>query len=351
MEKLLLVDYYGTCDEEGKPIGHSPKVLHEYCDLIKDKYIVGTALSPCLVPMAGERFRDVFKLKYDIRAYGRKGLLERIIDKLKLFYNIHQVLQVKEYDIIWFYRTDFFLFFYLCLKKKCAKKIVGLVYQEGFAQGILGKVLNYFYQRGALKFDGLIYTQKGMANFHPNTLYIPDYYYSREKYQKYEQTEKEEKVVCPGIMTPYKKLEETVKAFNTNGIALEIKGHFYDKERFHNLLKMKKDNIVIEDVILSEEEYYRMIAGAQYCILPYDMDQYVSRTSGVLQESLFLNVVPIAPIGLLNENGIQGIGYEDISELGTKWGEMTNIEVDNSKVLEEYNRNSIQEKLVGFLAK
>lgn len=349
MQKVLLVDYYGTCDETGKPIGHSPKVLQEYCDLIEDKYIVGTALSPCLEQTAGERFCDVFKLKYDIRAYGHKGLLERIIDKLKLFYNIHQVLQISSYDIIWFYRTDFFIFFYFYLKKKSDKKTIGLVYHEGFAQGILGRVLKYFYQKGALKFDGLIYTQKGMTVFHPNTIYIPDYYYDRDKYKKYEHPKKKEKAVCPGTMTPYKKLEETIDAFNVNGIELEIKGYFYDKERFHNLLKTKKDNIVIEDVILSEEEYYSMIAEAKYCILPYDMGQYISRTSGVLQESVFLNTVPVAPERLLKENNIKGIGYKEISELATRWSELVNKEVNNSEVLREYDRINIQKKLVKFL--
>lgn len=351
MNKLLLVDYYGTCDKGGKAIGHSPKVLQEYCDLIEGKYTVGAALAPCFVQAAGDRFCDVFKLKYDIRSYGRKGVPERVIDKLKLFYNIHQVLQIKNYDILWFFRTDFFLFFYFNLIKKSDKKIVGLVYQEVFSKGILGRILTYFYQKGALKFNGLIYTQKGMADFHPNTIYIPDYYYIKGKYQKYELIEKKEKVVCLGTMTPYKKLEELVDAFNSNGINLEIKGYFYDKRRFYNLLKIKKENVVIEDVILDEEEYYRTIASAAYCILPYDMDQYISRTSGVLQESIFLNTVPIAPAGLLNENGIQGIGYEKISELGTKWAEMTNKEVDNSKVLEEYNKKDIQERLIGFLQK
>lgn len=350
MEKLLLVDYYGTCDDRGNPIGHSPKALQEYCDLIEDKYVVGTALSPCLVKAAGKRFCEVFKLRYDIQEYGHKGILVRIIDKLKLFYNIRQVLQIKNYDIIWFYRTDFFLFFYFYLKKKSKNKVVALIYHESFGQGILGKILNYFYRKGASKFDGLIYTQRGMANFHPNTIYIPDYYYSKEKYRKYNQIQKKEKVVCPGTMSPYKKLEELIEAFNINGIELEIKGYFFDKERFHNLLKLKKDNIVVEDVILNEEQYYRMIAEARYCILPYDMEQYTNRTSGILQESVFLNTIPIAPAELLNENGIQGIGYEKISDLGTKWGEMTKKIIDNSVVLERYSRNNMQKKIIEFLA-
>lgn len=351
MRSILLVDYYGTCDKEGNPIGHSPKVLQEYYGLLENEYMIGAALSPCLIKATGQSFSEVFELKYNIQECGHKGLRERIIDKFKLFYNIRQVLKIRNYDIIWFYRTDFFLFFYLFFQKRIsAAKTVALIYHEGFGQGKLGKILNFFYHRGASKFDGMIYTQKGMAGFHPNAIYIPDYYYSRDKYRKYEQVKKHDKVVCPGTMNPYKKLEETVDAFNLNEINLEIRGYFFDKKRFHHLLESKKDNIVIEDVILSEEEYYQMIAGAKYCILPYDMEQYAGRTSGILQESIFLNAIPIAPIELLNENGIQGIGYKDILDLGTKWTEMTDKEIDNSMLYEEYDRTNIQERLIEFIA-
>ena len=351
MKNILLADYYGTCDQEGNPIGHSPKVLQEYYGLLEGEYMIGAALSPCLIKAAEQRFQKVFALKYNIREYGHKGLWERIVDKLKLFYNIRQVLQIRNYDVIWFYRTDFFLFFYFFFHRKTiAAKTVALVYHEGFGQGRLGKILNFFYRRGASKFDGMIYTQKGMAGFHPNAIYIPDYYYSKEKYRQYERTDKKEKVVCPGTMNPYKKLEETVEAFNINRINLEMKGYFFDKNRFRRLLERKNDNIVIEDVILNEEEYYQMIAEAKYCILPYDMEQYAGRTSGVLQESIFLNTIPIAPAELLNENGIQGIGYEDILDLGTKWKEMTEKTVDNSMLFTEYDRTNIRERLIEFMA-
>ena len=350
MKTILLADYYGTCDKNGRPIGHSPKVLQEYSGLLDSRYTVGAALSPCLVNAAGKRFCEVVRLKFDIREHGRKGLWERIVDKLKLFYNIHQVLQIKNYDVIWFFRTDFFLFFYLFLRiKKSRPQIVALTYQEVFGQGKLGAVLSWFYRKGAAKFDGLIYTQKEMAKFHSNAIFLPDYYYSGDKYRKYAQMEKSEKVVCPGTMNPYKKLEEMVKAFNSNGIMLEIKGYFYDKDRFHNLLKLKKENIEIEDIILDEEDYYRMIGEAQYCILPYDMEQYAGRTSGVLQECIFLGTIPIAPAELLRENGIQGIGYKNIMDLGTKWREMTRKEIDNHMILGEYDRKNIQERLIEFI--
>lgn len=350
MKKVLLVDYYGTCDKSGKPIGHSRKVLQEYSNLIKGHFEVSAAVSPCLMNGLEEKFEEIVPLKYNISAEGAKTLWERIADKFKLIYNIRQALKLPGYDIVWFYRTDFFLFFYFCLRRnRKHPKIIGQVYQEEFVSGKLSKILNYFYRKGAMKFDGMIYTQKGMARFHGNTLYIPDYYYDENKYGKYKEIEKKEMAVCLGTMNPYKKLEALVDAFNENGMHLEIKGFFYEKERFEKLLQRKKDNIVIEDVVLTEEEYYHLLAEAKYSILPYDMAQYGCRTSGVLQESLFLNTIPVAPKALLRENGIEGIGYERIEELEQQQIFNNAVVTDNRELLAEYDRKQIQEKIVIFL--
>lgn len=349
MKKVLLVDYYGTCDKEGKPIGHSQKVLQEYSNLIKEQFVVGAAISPCLTNGLAGEFEEIISLKYDICAEQVTSLWVRVTDKFKLISNIRYVLKKNDYDIVWFYRTDFFLFFYFFLRRKTKRfKVIGQVYQEEFATGKLSKILNYFYRKGSLKFDGLIYTQKGMAGFHGNTLYIPDYYYDEEKYGKYKNISKQEKAVCLGTMNPYKKLEELVEAFNANGMPLEIKGYFYEKERFRRLLQMKKENITIEDVVLSEDEYYCLLAEAKYSILPYDMEQYGCRTSGVLQESLFLNTIPVAPTELLKENGIDGIGYESIAELSKpeSWAYM--IDFAERQIPNEYDKIFIKKQLVNF---
>ena len=353
MKKVLLVDYYGTCDKEGNPIGHSQKVLQEYSNLIKEQFIVSVAISPCLMNGLVGEFEEIISLKYDISADGGASLWVRITDKFKLISNIRYALKKKDYDIVWFYRTDFFLFFYFFLKRSRKikqPKIIGQVYQEEFVAGKLSKILNFFYRRGSLKFDGLIYTQKGMAGFHGNTLYIPDYYYDEVKYGKYKNIPKQEKAVCLGTMNPYKKLEELVEAFNDNGMMLEIKGYFYEKERFQRLLQIKKENITIEDIVLSEDEYYRMLAEAKYSILPYDMEQYGCRTSGVLQESLFLNTIPVAPTELLKENGIDGIGYESISELSMSesWAYM--IDFAERQIPNEYDKIFIKKQLINFFA-
>lgn len=353
MKKVLLIDYYGICDEDGRAVGHSPKVLEEYAELLGESYAVSVAASPCLIKEAGEIFREKYTLKYDINSDNERSVGKRISDKLLLFSNIREALKIKGYDIYWFYKTDFFLFFFLCFYRICREKkntkFMAHIYQAAFGQGILGVVLNWFYRKGMKKFDGITYAQKEMAGLHPYMLYFPDYYYDPGKYKQYEKCEKQEKAVCLGTMNTYKKLRELIEAFRCNGYPLEIKGFFYDKNFHKALAEGLPSNIILEDRILTEEEYYETLASAKYTILPYDMEQYQSRTSGVLIESLFLNTIAVAPKRLLAENQIDGIGYDNIEEL-QELSFLTGASVlDQSDRKKEFDRNEIERRLTEFM--
>lgn len=317
MKKVVFIDYYGNCDSAGRSVGHSVKALTEYSELFKESYQLEAILPQCIIDEINYQvYQTIYKLPCQIVEEGDRRLGKRVLDKVKLFVNISQALHKADGDILFFYRTDFFLFLYHILHlKNRRRKMICLVYQQKFAEGILGKILNVIYQMGLKKFDGVIYTQKGAEPRHRRTFYMPDYYYDRDIYTKYLPVTKEEKVVCLGTMSPYKKLEELVEVFNQNGLTLEIIGKFFDKERVKKLQESAKDNILIRDTILSTGEYYKCMADAQYAILPYDMQQYVGRTSGVLVEALFVRTIPIAPKELLKENGVEGIGYESLQEL------------------------------------
>lgn len=350
MDKVLLIDYYGTCDIMGNPIGHSPKVLKEYAELLKGQYEVAAAVSPCLVKEANQELECVIPLKFNLCAETCYSLWERIKDKFKLIYNIHMVMKIENYDILWFYRTDFFLFLYFFCKITNSKtKIIGQVYQAEYSKGIISYFLNFIIKNGAKKFNGLIYTQKGMKKFHKNMLFIPDYYYDENKYGMYKIIKKKEKVICLGTMNPYKKLEELVKVFNKNGVTLEIRGYFYDKKRFNELNRIRKNNIFIEDAILTESDYYKLLGESKYSILPYDMNEYRARTSGILQECAFLNVIPIAPQELLDQNEIKGLGYESIYDLIDFNTFKLNVSLKNTEVIKEYDKNRIKKNLIDFM--
>lgn len=358
-KKILLVDYYGTCNFEGNEVGHSSKVLKEYKELIQDYYEVSVALSPCLVDKidheASRNIHSIYTLKYNICMDNLHSVWKRVKDKFKLFYNLHQVFKNRNYDIMWFYRTDFFLALYLKLfvprkrKKNRYPKIIVLIYQNSFGQSIMGRILNRIYYSGFQKADAIISTQSGFQSLRKPTLYIPDYYYDVRKYDVYKNTEKENKVVCVGTMSPYKQIIPLMEAFNKNGFPLEIRGFFYDKKQYQQLMDNKNDNIVVLDEILTEKEYYHTVAKAKYAVLPYDMEQYQNRTSGVLQECVFLDTIAIAPEQLLRENHIEGIGYSNIEELKEVSFFDKDLRLNYEDKRREFDKKEIGKKLRKFL--
>lgn len=324
--KLLMSDYYGVCDENGAPLGHSAKVLREYASMLQGDLEISAAVSPCLAGAAtaddadcgaGNLFQTVHRLSYDIVETKGYGLGKRITDKVKLFRNIREVYHLaREYDAVWFYRTDFFLFLYAYLHARIrGTRMVCLVYQQSFTGGRLEPILQHIYRKGLQRFDLVINTNPHITIDHPCVFSMPDYTYDPAEYASYLQTPRENMAVCVGAMNPYKQLEETAEAFTASGVRLRIAGKFFDADRAERLREMAGENIQVEDRILSTEAYYRALAGAKYAMIPYDMNQYRNRTSGVLQECIFLGTIPIAPREFLEQNEVPGLGYDSFEQL------------------------------------
>lgn len=352
-KRILLADYYGVCDKNGKAIGHSPKVIKEYSDLLKEQYLVSAAVSPCIAAEIDiNDYEDIYNLRYDVVEADYEKISKRILDKYKILYNIHQVFRYGKEKNIFFYRVDFFFMLYLLFMGKSKNKRIALIYQLGFGNGIVERLTKQLYRQALKKLDGVIYTQKNMNIRGVDCFYMPDYLYFEEKYKKYKQSDKKEKVVCLGAMNPYKKLEELVNVFNELGYKLEIIGYFFDKDRFNNLCKNANKNITVIDSILDEEEYYAKMSEAKYAIMPYDMRQYTNRTSGVLIESAFLDTIPIAPEELLNNNGITGVGYDELSDLkDIKWqsNEDNYLHSNREVVKKYYDEKKIRRELIQWL--
>ena len=74
-ETIVFIDYCGSCDGEGKAIGHSPKVLMEYADLLKDHYKLEAILPLCVHESVKEgTFDRITNLPYQIVEEGNRGL-------------------------------------------------------------------------------------------------------------------------------------------------------------------------------------------------------------------------------------------------------------------------------------
>lgn len=313
--EITMCNYYGMCDEEGNPVGHAVKVTNEYSEVLKEKYAVKLAASPCIAKKSNSiHFEDVTPLKYDIYIEGN-GILKRIVDKFKLISNIHQIFKSK--GVYFFYQVDFFFFFYMQFFYRIRKDrvVICLIYHQDFTGGRLSGVLQSIYKTALKKLDGVIYTQAEQPIEHENSAWIPDFFYSEKQYAAYQRMDKLERAVCVGTMNRYKQLEELVKAFAGAKMPLVIAGRFDDNDRYQKLLALKTDNIEIQNRNLSYEEYLELVATSKYSILPYDMEQYKNRTSGVLLESIYVGSIPVAPKLLLKQNHLDGIGYENLSQL------------------------------------
>ena len=348
MSKILMVDYYGACDRQGKAVGHSPKVAREYRTLFPEKDEVDLAVSPCIAAEVEDAgFGHIYRLPYNIVEADYDRISKRILDKFRILRNIQQVCRIRGYDMVWFYRVDFFLMLYMIFagRRKGREKRICLVYQTGGGTGIIGRLMGLVYRKGIRRFDGVIYTQPGTEIPVEHSFYMPDYWYREEKYAAYAALPKEEKAVCLGAMNPYKRLEELVDVFNKSGYLLEIAGYFFDKERLQRLKARAKGNIIIEDRILGEDEYYRKLGTAIYSVLPYDMSQYQNRTSGILLESAFLGTIPVAPMALLEANEIAGVGYQAMDEVCDEMKKCQRINILNrnkQKILNNYNEKRIK---------
>ena len=311
-----------------------------------EKDEVDLAVSPCIAAEEEDAgFGRIYRLPYNIVEADYDRISKRILDKFRILKNIHQVSRIKGHDVVWFYRVDFFLMLYMIFAGRRKGRWICLVYQMGGGTGIVGRLMRLVYGKGVQRFDGVIYTQPGTQIPVEHSFYMPDYWYREEKYAAYAALPKEEKAVCLGAMNPYKKLEELVDVFNRSGYPLEIAGYFFDKERLQQLKARAKENVRIEDRILSEDEYYRKLGTAIYSVLPYDMGQYQNRTSGILLESAFVGAIPVAPASLLEANDMAGIGYQLMDEMSHKMKkcQKKDILIENSqKIMGDYNEKKIK---------
>jgi glycosyltransferase involved in cell wall biosynthesis len=353
--KILMANYQGRCDVYGNAVGHSLKVLIEYASLLQERYSIHSATSPCLAKtIKNDAIDKNIILSYDIVHKDKMSILHRSLNKVKEVININQVFRIKDVDVIWFYIVDYYLFLYLFFIRVKKKRMVCLLYVQNYSFGRFHKIKDYIFRKALLRFDHIIYTHRKLTFPEMPTTYMPDYFYDENKYGLFRQSEKKEKVVCLGTMGYRKKLEELVKIFNAIGYPLEIIGCFYQKKRLDKLIEMASPNIVISNTILDEDKYYCTLASAKYAILPYDMDEYKNRTSGVLQECMFIGVIPIAPKELLHGNGIEGIGYRQIDELMNYDFEMDNYQIiamNEDTVKRDYDLSHIKEKIEKVFAK
>ncbi|OQA26656.1 MAG: hypothetical protein BWY61_00568 [Firmicutes bacterium ADurb.Bin354] len=345
MNILTIAEYQGRRDESGRAVGHAPKVLTEYVSCVHEgmdvrifapKTVIRSAC--CIAGVKKNvsvnesknaslwkeliREHKVRVLPHSIVMKGNISFCGRVMNKLRMFANIRAVLRNAPGDKVWFFNTEYYLMLYLALFGNGGKEIVITTFMEGFRAGKNGRfafLKQKIFEKAQKKIKLIIATGPKFEFKNAESVFIPDYVYDPDVYEKYRRKRKDKELkkyaVCLGTMNPEKQLEEMVTAFTRVGFPLIVAGCFYDKDRLAALKEIAGDNIDIRDGYLSRDAYMELLAGAEFAVLPYSPDQYATQTSGVLQEAVFLDTVPLSYNAVLDGNAVPGVGFDSFEDL------------------------------------
>ncbi|MBQ7584108.1 MAG: glycosyltransferase [Lachnospiraceae bacterium] len=361
--RVCMAEYQGRCDEEGRAVGHAPKVLSEYFSLISDDHDISIYVPQTIsdeIPQWVRDKSDIYLLPRHIVMKGHAPALERAQNKLRMFGNIRYILKHSDADVIWFFNVEFYLFLYLMLFGNRHKRIVVTLFLDGYHTGSFAGIKQRVFEAGQKRIYKCISTGAAFHFRNMPSVFVPDYICDDATYAPLRLNTKESYVVCLGTMDRGKQLEELVDAFCRISYRLLIAGRFYDKEWYRRLKEKASDNIEIRDEYPTNDEYLSLLSRATYAVLPYNEGRYSFQTSGVMQEAVFTDTIVLTHKDILKGNGIPGVGYvsyDDISDDLLMYGGNDNYDRNRAILSEydrlrrdEYNRDSIKEKIKNSLS-
>ena len=359
--KLSLVEYQGRQDTTGRPVGHAPKVLAQYFEIVQNSFDTDIFAPECILKESEKKLSDrkawderkksknIHILPNSLVMKGKNSFSDKILNKFRMFSNINKALKNSQADVVWFFNTEYYLMLYLAVVGNHGKKVCVTTFMEGFTakkNGRFAGIKQKIFEKAQKKISLIIATGYGYHFKNAKSVYIPDYTYDEGIYGKYVngnfaceigiKIPEGRYAVCLGTMNPEKQLEEMTEAFSRIGYPLIVAGRFYDKERLERLRAVAADNITFIDSYLSVDEYYMLLTKAEYVVLPYSPEQYGTQTSGVLQEAVFCGTIPVSYNRVLDGNCVKGIGFENFDMLKNE-----DLEISAEKrrdYLDEYAR-------------
>lgn len=337
---ISLINVVNSLDIDDKPVGHELKCLKDMCRLIKKPVQI----------LADKKYMSALEgtgnfLPYSVHSgikekRNLKILLNYIVSLMKANGNILVYITVPE-TLLWglaFYTGK--------------RKIVLLTYNDWNVyqkKNIKNqKIRRWLITRGLRKVSGCIVTNR-IYTPHMPYVRIPDYYFSDDM-ERYKRKEKKRGCVCLGEMRAGKDIVSLARSMVKKDIPLKIEGVFSDKIMYSQTMQYARDNVKVVNKNLTYAQYLNELSSYRYFILPYDMQTYAAKTSGVLLEGVFVGAIPIAPWQLLKQNGIEGLGYHDMREIPCLIQKYEQGEIRVSNCLEEYQFINVQRKLNLFIS-
>lgn len=311
---ITMVEYQGRCDEEGRAVGHAPKVISEYLSLISDSFVVDVFAPEVIIKEMNTKPAAIHELPHRIVMKGNNSVSDRILNKLRMFLNIRHALKNGKTDIVWFFNVEFYLFLYLALFGARGKKIVVTLFYEGYRTGALAGLKQKIFEIGQKRVFRCMAAGPGFKYKNMESVFVPDYVCD-DSFSEWSTRNKENCAVCLGTMDRGKQLEELIRAFSRISYRLLIAGRFYDKAWLKELRSIASENTEIRDEYLQKEEYMSLLGHASYAVLPYDEEHYSSQTSGVMQEAVFTDTIVLTHRDILSGNRIPGVGFGSYDEI------------------------------------
>lgn len=338
---ISFIDVVNTIDDKNIPIGHGLKLLKDIPEILDEKVEI----------LAGREYIERLEYKGKILPCSHHSGINKYIS-LKTLWNYFVSLIRSEGEILIYAIAIEPLLWGIALYK--GKKKIVIISYDNWNRYVKNNLYNkpirrFLVKRGLTRLEGCIVTNN---SYRPSVPYVrlPDYYITND-FEKYIGRKKINGCICLGEIRYGKDIEGLVRVIEKTDISLLIAGVFQNRETYLKVKKYTNDNIRIENKNLSYEVYLDYLSTYKYVVLPYDIRYYDGRTSGVLLESIFMEAIPIAPKQLLIQNQVQGLGYENISEIPKliHLYEEKKIMIENK--LERYQLDRYKKKLEKLLRK
>jgi len=338
---VSLVNVENSLDNKNMPVGHELKVLKTLQTVFESEVEL----------LAGKEY---------IRRLDRKKVIlpycvhsgSREITSIKILCNYFISLIMARGNVLIYIDMPEALLWGIALCKS-KKKVVTITYlewnkyREKYISG--NPIRQFLVKRGLKRLDGCIVTN---SVYKPEVPYIrtADYYIT-EEIKKYQNKKKMQGCVCLGEIRAEKDVEGLVKVMRKTPFFLLIAGSFPDKNTYRKIRGIQSKNIKIENRNLPYNIYLNYLSMYKYVVLPYDKQYYSIKTSGILLEGIFLGAIPIAPKSLLEQEGIQGLGYCTLSDIPELIGQYERGEITVHNDLERYRFERYKEKVIDFIKK
>lgn len=344
-KNIYIIDYNGFSNIKNEPLGHSLKVTKELSIMFANNNINTTIIVPQNYKVF---YKDINIPKIYLKhcMLDVQGCFHKIMNALKRSLNILSIYRKTDSNsILYFVVSDIYLYFFIWLfPKKLFPRFIVLTKYSNNVETFKQSCFNIFLEKIDNKINLKIVSNEKLLGNNSNSIFVPDYFYDEKYYEKYSTLEKEEEIVCLGVMREYDKdLVNLIKVFVSIKYRLKIIGYFTETLLYKRLVDLAKDNdlITIENRLLNDEAYYKYLGQAKYSIMPYKISMYSQRTSGVLLESIFLNTIPICHHSLLDFNNVNGISYNQLDDLKNNnfWkNEYSEILDTNNRLKDKYDR-------------